>query len=210
MPRWSAESWCRTDLFVVSRQAVYDGWINTGKRFSWHILLCFADQAILTKGDAIDCATTQNCNEYHTQLNQSCTTDTTTWDNIFGAQIQAQFSLWFGKDNSISPTLSYDHSFGGSKAVQICTTTGDTGYALSLFPQIYTYVSGRCPTMLVAQPYHLFTYRIDRTCTWDDKNCHALWVAQRNLQVNGYLRRSCNTPRSGKFSRNHARLKPKN
>lgn len=31
VPRWSAESWCRTDLFVVSRQAVYDGWINSGK-----------------------------------------------------------------------------------------------------------------------------------------------------------------------------------
>lgn len=55
--------------------------------------------------------------------------------------------------------LSYDHSFGGSKAVQICTTTGDTGYALSLFLQTYTYVSCCCPTMSVAQPYHLFTYR---------------------------------------------------
>lgn len=63
--------------------------------------------------------------------------------------------------------------------------------------------------MSVAQPYHLFTYRIDRTCIWDDQNCHALWVAQRNLQVNGYLRRSCNTPRSGKFSRNHAQFETK-
>lgn len=36
------------------------------------------------------------------------------------------------------------------------------------------------------------------TCTWTDQNCHAVWSAQRNIQVNGYVRRSCNDPRSGK------------
>ena len=132
---------CWTDLFVISYQAAYSGWQNSGQ--------------------VIDCATTSSCNEAVVNLNQSCTTDTTTWDNQFAAQIQAQFPIW-KKDASVTPTLSYNHNFGGAKAEQICTAASNTG-----------------------------------TCTWDDKQCHAIWVAQRNVQVNGYLRRSCNTNRSG-------------
>ncbi len=132
---------CWTDLFVVNYQASYDHWQNSGQ--------------------VIDCATTSTCAEMVVNLNQSCTTSTTTYDNQFGAQIQAQFPIWL-KDSSVTPTLLYNHNFGGAKSEQICTSTSNQG-----------------------------------TCTWDDKGCHAIWVAQRNTLVNGYIRRSCNTPRSG-------------
>ncbi|CAF9930737.1 hypothetical protein IMSHALPRED_008265 [Imshaugia aleurites] len=133
---------CWTDLFVVNYQAGYSNWQNSGQ--------------------VIDCATTSSCSEFIINMNSSCTTDTTTWDNNFGTKIEAQIPLWFNKDASGTAGLSYDHSFGGANAVQMCTSQSDTG-----------------------------------TCNWNDRDCHAVWSAQRNIQVNGYLRRSCNTPRSG-------------
>ena len=45
-----------------------------------------------------------------------------------------------------------------------------------------------------------------RTCTWNDQDCHAIWVAQRNIQVNGYIRRSCNSNRSGESPLSISRL----
>jgi hypothetical protein len=29
------------------------------------------------------------------------------------------------------------------------------------------------------------------TCTWDDKGCHSIWYAQRNMRLFGYLARVC-------------------
>ncbi|KAM0802055.1 hypothetical protein BDR22DRAFT_971525 [Usnea florida] len=133
---------CWTDLFVVNYQASYTDWQNSGQ--------------------VIDCSTTDTCNQATVKLNSTCTTDTTTWDNNFGTSIQAQIPLWFNKDASVTGSFTYDHSFGGAKELQMCTSVSSTG-----------------------------------TCTWNDKACHAVWAADRNIQVNGYIRRSCNTPRKG-------------
>jgi intracellular sulfur oxidation DsrE/DsrF family protein len=29
------------------------------------------------------------------------------------------------------------------------------------------------------------------TCNWDDKGCHSIWYAQRNMRLFGYLARVC-------------------
>ena len=79
-------------------------------------------------GQVIDCSTTSSCSEVNINLNSTCYTDSTTWDNNFGGSIQAQIPLWFNKDASATGILTYDHSFGGAKDVQICTSGSDTGY----------------------------------------------------------------------------------
>ena len=60
-------------------------------------------------------------------LNSSCTTAATTWDNTIGGDVQAKFNLWFSGGEG-SASLKYDHSFGGGKYVQICGSTSDSGY----------------------------------------------------------------------------------
>ena len=79
-------------------------------------------------GQVIDCSTTASCSELNINLNSTCITDSTTWDNNFGGSIQAQIPLWFNKDASATGSLTYDHSFGGAHDVQMCTTDSDTGY----------------------------------------------------------------------------------
>lgn len=79
-------------------------------------------------GLVIDCATTSSCSEFVVNLNSSCTTDSTTWDNNFGGSLQAQIPLWFNKDASATGSMTYDHSFGGAKDIQMCTSTSNTGY----------------------------------------------------------------------------------
>lgn len=91
---------------MTSTQASYTDWQNSGQ--------------------VIDCKTTNTCSEQVVNLNTSCTTDTTTWDNQFAASVQAQFPIW-NKDTSITPSLTYNHNFGGSQAAQICTTVSNTG-----------------------------------------------------------------------------------
>ena len=81
-----------------------------------------------TLGQVIDCATTSSCSEVNINLNSTCATDATTWDNNFGGKVEAQIPLWFNKDASATTSLTYDHSFGGAKDVQICTSNSDTGY----------------------------------------------------------------------------------
>ena len=116
----------RTDLFVVNYQAGYSNWQNSGTE---KLSLSIGSQQRLTKflGQVIDCATTSSCSEVNINLNSTCTTDTTTWDNTFGGSIQAQIPLWFNKDASATAGLTYDHSFGGAQDVQMCTSNSDTG-----------------------------------------------------------------------------------
>lgn len=128
--RWLTQECIRTDTLVVTQQASYSGWQNSG-------MFVFSSQntrqrvynnTSVPKRAVIDCATTSTCEEVSTNLNESCTTDLTTWDKQFGGQLEAKFPSWFGSQSTIVPSLAYSTSWGGGKEIQICTTTSDTGY----------------------------------------------------------------------------------
>ncbi|KAG9233812.1 hypothetical protein BJ875DRAFT_33872 [Amylocarpus encephaloides] len=95
---------CWTDLYFVEHQVEYSGWINTGL--------------------VIDCASTSSCAQQVINMNQSCTTNTQSWDNAIQVSIEGKITL-------IKDTLdggggvSYTHNFGGSQAFSTCSTQSD-------------------------------------------------------------------------------------
>ncbi len=90
----------RTDYFVVGTTAHYDDWETTGH--------------------AIDCATTDNCNNMQAHLEQECTT--TKWE--VGTAVSARLEKEFGWATA-SAGIEIKGSAGQDK--QLCTNSVSTG-----------------------------------------------------------------------------------
>ncbi|KAF2755316.1 hypothetical protein EJ05DRAFT_478335 [Pseudovirgaria hyperparasitica] len=97
---------CWTDVYLVNYQVEYQDWLNTGL--------------------VIDCATTSSCNQQVINMNQSCTTNTASWDNAIQTQIEGKITLIKDKVDA-GASVSYTHNFGGSQAFSTCSTVSNTG-----------------------------------------------------------------------------------
>jgi len=95
----------RTEQWWVDTQIVYGYWYMYGS--------------------AIDCATTSQCSNYVLNINQTCTTHTTTWDNALELGItqkwEADLKLAIlGAKYGVDTNQGFSHSSGGSTGDQVC------------------------------------------------------------------------------------------
>ncbi|KAI9671386.1 MAG: hypothetical protein M1831_004295 [Alyxoria varia] len=68
-------------------------------------------------GQVIDCKTTESCDEVSITMNQSCVTNTNTWDNSVNLGISPTWEVL--KDElSIGGNLAYQHNWGGQQSDQ--------------------------------------------------------------------------------------------
>jgi hypothetical protein len=117
---------------------------------------------------AIDCATTSSCTSASIGFNQTCTVTGSSTSNG-----------WDWKVIDLTLKLDYEKkplSGGGSAGFAVTHTHSETETSLT---QSCVSISD------------------NQACSWDDKACHQVWYADRNLHVWGQIERVCNGPSDG-------------
>jgi hypothetical protein len=97
----------RSEVYYVDVQVEFEDWTNTG--------------------GVIDCKTTSSCTLQGISLNQSCTSNTKSWDNAIQAGVEGSLSDIKQTKWGFGGSFQYTHNFGGSQTFLTCNAASDSG-----------------------------------------------------------------------------------